>query len=384
MSVARSCRARRGRGGRVGSVVPRRPQPRPAVGVALVDDLRRALRLGQLAHELEVGLDGGLRACRLDEQAGAFRIARAAVGVDRRERPGIEQLEPGDGRAGGDCGRRGPARRVDRREGDALRDDVLRDAVQPEAHLGDHRQRPLGADEQARQVVAGRGLRRAAPRPDDRPVREHRLEREHVGAHLPVADRRRPGRVRRGHAAERRVGARIDREEEPVLPRRPFELRPRHPRLDGRGQVAGRDLDDPVHAREVEADAAARRNHVAFEARAGAERRHGHLALVRQREHPRDVVGRGRVDHEVRAPRPVEGDVGSVEVALRVAVRDTRLLAEHLREGVPELLGRDGHANSASEGSPGATLSTAQRRLSWTPRSAAAPSFASQSAKKAE
>ena len=39
--------------------------------------------------------------------------------------------------------------------------------------------------------------------------------------------------------------------------------------------------------------------------------------------------------------------------------------------------------NSASDGSPPATLSTAQRRLSWTPRSAASPSFASQFAKKA-
>ncbi len=122
---------------------------------------------------------------------------------------------------------------------------------------------------------------------------------------------------------------------------------------------------------------------MAFEAGAGAERGHGHTALVREREDARDLVRRRRVDHEVGPPRPVKGDVGAVEVALRVAVRHARTPAEHLGEGVAQLLGRDGHANSASDGSPDATLSTAQRRLSWTPRSAASPSFASQSAKNA-
>ncbi len=44
----------------------------------------------------------------------------------------------------------------------------------------------------------------------------------------------------------------------------------------------------------------------------------------------------------------------------------------------------DHHPNSASDGRSPATLSTAQRRLSWTSRSAASPSFASQLVKKAE
>ena len=242
----------------------------------------------------------------------------------------------------------GPAGRVDRREGDALRDDVLRDAVEADAHLGDHRERPLGPDEQAREVVAGGRLPRPAARPDDRPVGEHRLEREDVGAHLPVADRRRPGRVRRGHAAERRVRAGIDREEEPVLAGRALERRPRHARLDGRAEIVRGDLDDPVQPREIEADAAAGRDHVALEARAGAERRHRHAALARDREDARDLVRRGRVDDEVRPLRPVEGDVGRVEVALGVAVRDARVLAERLDERFAELLDGDAHAELRS------------------------------------
>ena len=248
--------SRRGCGHRVRRVVPGGPEPGAAGRVALVDDLRRALRLGQLAHEHEVGLDRRLRSRRLDEQARAFGVVRAAVGVDRRERPGVEQLQPRDGRAGGDRRGGGPAGGVDRRERDALRDDVLRDPVEPDAHLGDHGERPFRPDEQAREVVAGGRLPRPAARPDDRPVGEHRLEAEDVGAHLPVADRRRPGRIRRGHASERRVRTGIDREEEPVLAGRALQRRPRHARLDGRAEILRGDLDDPVQAGEIEADAA--------------------------------------------------------------------------------------------------------------------------------
>ena len=60
----------------------------------------------------------------------------------------------------------------------------------------------------------------------------------------------------------------------------------------------------------------------------------------------------------------MKGDVGRVEVALGVSVRDARVLAERLDECFAELLNGDAQLNSASEGSPPATLSTAQRRLS--------------------
>ena len=121
--------------------------------------------------------------------------------------------------------RGGAARRLDGRERGARDDDVLGDRVQPQGQLGDHAERALGADEELREVVAGRRLDGAAAGPDDAAAREHDLEREHVGAHAAVADGRRPARVRPRHAAERRVRARVDREEEPVRPRRLLELR---------------------------------------------------------------------------------------------------------------------------------------------------------------
>ena len=56
----------------MGGVVARLPQPRAGVGVALVDDLGRALLLGDRLHELEVGVDELLAPGRLDEQARAL------------------------------------------------------------------------------------------------------------------------------------------------------------------------------------------------------------------------------------------------------------------------------------------------------------------------
>ena len=169
-----------------------------------------------------------------------------------------------------------------------------------------------------------------------------------------------------------------------MLAGRPLERSSRDARLDGRAEILRGDLDDSVHPREIEADAAPGRDHVALEARAGAERRHRHAALVRDREDTRDLFRRGRVDDQVGAPRAVKGHVGRVQVALGVALGNARPFAECIDERLPELLDGDAHANSVSDGSPPAALSTAQRRLSWTPRSAAGPSFASQFAKKLE
>ena len=113
-----------------------------------------------------------------------------------------------------------PAGVLERREREPDGDLVLGDAPQAHRQLGDHAERPLAADEERPQVVAGGALDRPRPRPDDAAVGEHDLEREHVRAHRAVADGRRPRRVRRRHPAERRVRARVDGEPEPVRRRR--------------------------------------------------------------------------------------------------------------------------------------------------------------------
>ena len=118
-----------------------------------------------------------------------------------------------------------------------------------------------------------------------------------------------------------------------------------------------------------------------FEAGAGAERRHGHAALVGEREDGCDLLRRLRVDHDVGPMRAMEGDVARVEVAFRVTVRHAPLVAECVDERPAEV--SRAHDGSLSDGSSGPTRSTAQRMLSWTARSAAAGSRDSQACRNA-
>ena len=232
----------------------------------------------------------------------------------------------------------------DVRERGADRDRALGHAVQTQRELGDHAECSLRADEERAKVVARGRLDRARARPDHRSVCEHDLEREHVRAHAAVADGRRPTRVRRRHPAERRVGAGVDREPQPVLGNRDVQLAAQHARLRACLQIAGQHLEHAVQSREVERDRAGRGDHVTFERRSGAEGDDGDAVLVRPREHARDVLGRfGEDDGRGRAPRVI-AEVARVQI-------EHRLARGHLpvSEQRAQVVG-DGHQRSASCG----------------------------------
>ena len=352
------------------------PEARARRRVALGDDVERSLGLGDRGDELEVGRHRPLRPGRFDEERRSHGEGRPPVRVDGGDRPGVEELDPRDAGARRDDRRRRPARGLHVGERETEDDGLLGNALEAERQLGDHPERPLRADQQPQQVVSRRRLRRAAPGADDTAAGQHRLERERVGAHLPVAHAHRPRGVRRGHPPERRVGPGVDREEEPVLRRRPLERRARDARLRRRGQVGGVDGEDGVHPGEVEGDAAVERDHVPLEARPGPERRHRDPVLVREREHRDDVVGRRRVDDDVGAVRTVEREVAGVEVALGVAVGDAPRVAEGAHERIPQVVGPQRHhfsrgcqskrrSATASPATPQATT-TATAPRSWT------------------
>ncbi len=161
------------------------------------------------------------------------------------------------------------------------------------------------------------------------------------------------------------------------------ERGPADTRLHRRGEVVGRHVDDPVHPREVEADAAPDRDHLALEARAGAVRGDGDTQVVGEPEHGGDLGRRGRVDDQVGAARAVEARVDGVQVAVGVAGGDARPVAADRRDERRAQLAHGGASSpssSVSVGSDAATRSSAQRMLSCTACSAAAPSRASHAA----
>ena len=181
--------------------------------------------------------------------------------------------------------------------------DRLRDRPQPQRELGDDPERALRADEQAREVVAGARLARPRAGTDHAPVGQHDLEREHVLAHRPVADGVGPGGAGGRHAAERRVGARVDAEERALAADPLLERRAGDAGLDGDVEVLDAHAQDRVHQARVDRDAALDREHVALERGAGAERHDRHVVLGASAHDRGDLLGRARERDRVRRRR---------------------------------------------------------------------------------
>ena len=221
---------------------------------------------------------------------------------------GVEQLHARDAEAELDRLDHRVAGALQRRERAHGGEDPLGDAVEAHGELGDDAERPLRADQQPRQVVAGRRLARALRRLDDRAVGHHRGQVEHVLAHGAVAHGRGAGGARRRHAADGRLlGAGVDREEQAEIAQVVVELLARHAGLHHAVEVALVDGEHAVHAREVERQAAVRRVDVALQRGAGAERDDGHAMGG---GHPHDLAHLVLVLHPDHGVGRLVGDPG--------------------------------------------------------------------------
>ena len=129
-------------------------------------------------------------------------------------------------------------------------------------HLGDDAERALGADEQVLHRVAGDVLDARAAEARDPPVRQHDLERHHVVARDAVLQPAQAAGVLGDVAADRADPHRAGiRRIEQAVPRGGFVDREGHDaRLRPHREVAWIDVDDRVHLRETE-DEAARSGH---------------------------------------------------------------------------------------------------------------------------
>ena len=91
---------------------------------------------------------------------------------------------------------------------------------------------------------------------DQLAVGQHHFQREHVVLHRAVAHRIGAGGARRRHAAERGVGARIDRKEQALVAQIFVELLARDAGLDHAVEILGMNGEHAVHVAEVDRDAA--------------------------------------------------------------------------------------------------------------------------------
>ncbi len=150
--------------------------------------------------------------------------------------------------------------------------DRLWNARKPQRDLDDDSKRPFGADEHMGEIVAGGGLLRPRAGAQKRSVGVDHAERQHDVLHRAVTHRIGARGAGRGHAAKRRVSARIDRKEEPAVAQVLVELLAGDAGLDDAIEVVGVDGENIVHAREIERNAAVRRVDMALERRADSER----------------------------------------------------------------------------------------------------------------
>ena len=197
----------------------------------------------------------------------------------------------------------------------------LRHRPHPQRQLGEHAERPLGAEHQPREIGPGRRARRAQRR--ELPGRRHAAHRGHEVVEAAEARRGLAGRARRGAAPGRGplVALRVVAEAQPVAAQREVELRQSRPR-PGHGPAGDR-IDRPhaVEPGEVEADdgveAAALPRHAADDARPAAERHHGRARLRAGGEDRGDLLRPARRhDHVRRLSRVAGPQRQQVEVGL--------------------------------------------------------------------
>jgi hypothetical protein len=254
---------------------------------------------------------------KFKEDGGRDAVVRLLVLVDRADGLLADDVAARDRHAGLDGLDHGIGAAIDAVESAHRRRHRLLHRVEPHRHFGDDAEGALGADEQARQVVAGRRLLRAARGLDDAAVGQHYLERQHVLAHRAVAHGVGARGARRRHAAERGVGARIDREEEARVLDELVELLARHAGLHHGVEVRLVHRQHLVHLRQVDADAAFHRQDVALERGADAVGNHRHLVPAADVDDVAHLFGGLGEDHHVRGRVRKVGLVLAVVLAHR-------------------------------------------------------------------
>ena len=245
-----------------------------------------------------------------------FRQVGLGVAVEAAHHHVVQQFDARHGQAGLDRQDHAVHRVLDGREAAGGGGDGFGQAVQAERQLGDDAQRALRPDQQVREVVAGGGLARLRPGADDRAVRHHRLEREDVLSDGAVADGGGAGGAGGGHAAQRGIGAGIDGEEEPGVAQVLVQALAGQAGLRGAEQVLGGDRKQPVHPREIEADAALDGEVLSFQRTGGAVGGDGRAGVGADLHDLRDLGGRLRVGHRVGRGVGVVGLVLAVQAAV--------------------------------------------------------------------
>ena len=257
---------------------------------------------------------------KFEEQGGDLGQAEPGAQVHRLDLDVVEDLDAGERDAELDRLDHGVDRALERVEAANRGRNLLGNAVQAQGHLGDDAERSFRADHQPGEIIAGGGLARPPGGADVAAVRRHHAQGQDRLAHRAVAHRIGARGAGRGHPAERGVGARIDREEQPHVAEIFVELLAANAGLDGAVEILGIDAEDRIHLRQIQADPPAHRGDIALHRRAGPEGNDRHLIEAAELHDLDHFLGRAREHHCVGQLRR--------ELGLARAMLEADLLAE--------------------------------------------------------
>src|SRR6202453_3034134 len=248
------------------------------------------MALGDLAKAARLLGDALLGAVELDQEQRLLRQGSMRISVEGAHRQRVDELDAGNRQARLDGLDRRLASRAYAGKRAMPRGDCLGDAGELKRHLDDDAERALGADEHMSEIVARRRLLSPRSRTQERSVGSDHPKRQHHVLHGAVAHRIGAGGAGGGHAAERSVGARIDREKEPAVAQVLVELLPCDAGLGHAIEIVDGGRENVVHWREVERDAAVGRIDMAFERRADSERNDGGVMASAELDQIDDVL----------------------------------------------------------------------------------------------
>ena len=184
---------------------------------------------------------------KFKKQGIHFRVTGLAVGIDGLDVGAVEDFDTGyrDAHLYGLDSRLGGA--ADVRKIHSRRRNRLGQAIQAQADLGDDAERALGTDEQARQVITGRGFARARAGTDDFAIGQYQRQAENIFAHGTVAHRVGARGPRCCHATYGGIGARVYGEKQTAVAQVLIQFASHHPGLNAAIHVFVIDFDDLVH-----------------------------------------------------------------------------------------------------------------------------------------
>ena len=219
----------------------------------------------QLLHRGRLLAHRRLGAVKLEKKRRRLAQGGVAVTVDGTDRHGVEELAAGDRHAELNRLDHGPHRTRQGRKIADRRRHRLGHRIEPHRHLGDDAERALGAHHQPREVIAGRRFFGTPASADHLALRGHDGQAEHVLAHGAVAHRIGPGGASGRHAAERGVGARVDREKQAGVLDVFVELLAGHTGLHRAGEVFGIDRQHTIHLTQIDGQTALHRQQMSLE-----------------------------------------------------------------------------------------------------------------------